>query len=155
MRIRDKLAELGSVLPLVSPPIGSYADTVTVGDLIYVSGKGPKRADGTFSKGRLGAEVSITQGYQDALQAGLSVLATLESVLGDLDRVRQIVKLTGFVNAVPEFQQHPAIINGCSDLFVDVFGDRGKHARSAVGVSSLPFGMTVEIEVIVQFWNGA
>jgi enamine deaminase RidA (YjgF/YER057c/UK114 family) len=118
---------------------------VRTGNLLFLAGKGPGSV-----KGKLGLEFSVDQGYQHARSVGLALLAVMKAELGSLDRVKRVVKVLGMVNAVPEFTDHPKVINGCSDLFVEVFGDAGKHARSAVGMSSLPMGIPVEIEVIVE-----
>ena len=144
MSIADRLSELGITLPDVGPPMGNYVHAVQTGNLLYLSGKGPKNT------GKVGAEVSAEQAYQDAREVGLILIAAMRDALGDLDKVQRIVKVLGMVNGTPEFGQQPQVINGCSDLFVDVFGERGRHARSAVGMGSLPNQITVEIEVIVE-----
>ena len=117
--------------------------------MIYLSGQGPRETDGTVRTGKVGFEIGIEQAYNDARLTGLNLLAVLHEATGDLSKVRRVVKLLGMVNAVPEFRSHPKVINGCSDLFVAVFGEKGRHARSAVGFGSLPDNITVEIEVIV------
>jgi enamine deaminase RidA (YjgF/YER057c/UK114 family) len=142
-----RLSELGIELPPVPPPAGNYVHAVRTGNLLYLAGKGPM--DGN-ARGKVGADVSVEDAYQHARQVGLTLLAVMQQELGSLDNVRQIVKVLGMVNAVPDFGQQPAVINGCSDLFVEVFGDAGRHARSAVGLGSLPNQITVEIEVIVE-----
>jgi enamine deaminase RidA (YjgF/YER057c/UK114 family) len=149
--IAQRLTELGITLPEVRPPIGNYVHARRVGNLLYLSGKGPpNEADGKMPKGKLGAGMSIDDGYRHARQVGLVLIAAIKDALGgDLDRVEAIVKVLGMVNAAPDFEDHPKVINGCSDLFVEVFGELGRHARSAVGMSSLPGGIPVEIEVIV------
>ena len=150
MSIDQRLKELKIVLPKVGAPLGSYVHAKRAGDLLYLSGKGPHYPDGTMAKGRLGAGMSIEEGYRHARQVGLVLIAAMRDALaGDLDRVQDIVKVLGMVNAAPDFTDHPKVVNGCSDLFVEVFGERGRHARSAVGMSSLPGGIPVEIEVIV------
>jgi enamine deaminase RidA (YjgF/YER057c/UK114 family) len=151
MTIEQRLKELGITLPGVGAPIGNYVHAKRVGNLLYLSGKGPPNgADGRMPRGKLGAGMSIDQGYQHARQVGLVLIAAIKDALGgDLDRVEAIVKVLGMVNAAADFEDHPRVINGCSDLFVEVFGDLGRHARSAVGMSSLPGGIPVEIEVIV------
>jgi enamine deaminase RidA (YjgF/YER057c/UK114 family) len=142
-----RLSELGIELPPVPPPAGNYVHAVRTGNLLYLAGKGP--IDGN-ARGKVGADVSTEDAYQHARQVGLTLLAVMQQELGSLDGVRQVVKVLGMVNAVPDFGQQPAVINGCSDLFVEVFGDAGRHARSAVGMGSLPNQITVEIEVIVE-----
>ena len=151
MSVEQRLKELGITLPKVGAPIGNYVHAKKVGTLVYLSGKGPPDgADGKMPKGKFGAGMSIEEGYQHARQVGLVLIAAMkDAVGGNLDRVGEIVKVLGMVNAAPDFEDHPKVINGCSDLFVEVFGERGRHARSAVGMSSLPGGIPVEIEVIV------
>ena len=150
MNIEQRLKELNIVLPKVGSPLGNYVHAKRVGNLLYLSGKGPESADGTMPRGKLGAGVSVDEGYRHARQVGRVLIAAIKDALGgDLDRVEGIVKVLGMVNATPDFEDHPKVVNGCSDLFVEVFGDNGRHARSAVGMSSLPGGIPVEIEVIV------
>jgi enamine deaminase RidA (YjgF/YER057c/UK114 family) len=151
MSVEQRLKELGIVLPAVGGPIGNYVHAKRVGNLLYLSGKGPPEGvDGRMPKGKLGAGMSIEEGYQHARQVGLVLIAAIRDALGgELDRVEDVVKVLGMVNAAPDFEDHPKVVNGCSDLFVEVFGERGRHARSAVGMSSLPGGIPVEIEVIV------
>jgi enamine deaminase RidA (YjgF/YER057c/UK114 family) len=151
MTTAARLEKLGITLPSVGDPMGTYVHAVRSGDLLFLAGKGPFRADGGRAVGKVGADVSIEQAYQDARSVGLVLIsATAGALDGDLDRVRRVVKVLGMVNAVPTFGDHPKVINGCSDLFVEVFGERGRHARSAVGMGSLPSGITVEIEVILE-----
>jgi enamine deaminase RidA (YjgF/YER057c/UK114 family) len=151
MSVEQRLKESGITLPEVGPPIGNYVHARRVGNLLYLSGKGPPNgADGKMPRGKLGAGMSVDEGYQYARQVGLVLIAAIKDALGgDLDRVEVVAKVLGMVNAAPDFEDHPRVINGCSDLFVEVFGDLGRHARSAVGMSSLPGGIPVEIEVIV------
>ena len=149
MNIEQRLKELNITLPKVGSPLGNYVHAKRVGNLLYLSGTGPESADGTMPRGKLGAGMSIDEGYRHARQIGLVLIAAIKDALGDLDRVEGIVKVLGMVNAAPEFADHPKVVNGCSDLFVEVFGEAGRHARSAVGMSSLPAGIPVEIEVIV------
>jgi enamine deaminase RidA (YjgF/YER057c/UK114 family) len=144
-----RLAELGLTLPELPRPIGNFATHVREGDLIYLSGQGPTHEDGRLHAGKVGGDVSVAEAYDHARLTGLNLLAVLHGALGDLGRVRRIVKLLGMVNAEPDFSDHPAVINGCSDLLVAVFGEAGRHARSAVGFGSLPRQITVEIEAIV------
>ncbi len=150
MRVAQRLQEFGINLPTTGAPLGNYVHAKRVGNLLYLSGKGPHSPDGTVPRGKLGAGVSIEEGYRHARQVGLVLIAAMRDALdGDLDRVTDIVKVLGMVNAASDFEDHPKVINGCSDLFVEVFGECGRHARSAVGMSSLPGGIPVEIEVIV------
>ena len=150
MSVNDRLKELSITLPSVPGPAGNYVDAVQTGNLIYLSGKGPLKTEGGATTGKLGKDVTLEQGYQDARSVGLIMLAVLQKELGDLDRVKRVVKLLGMVNAVPEFGDQPKVINGCSDLLVEVFGEKGRHARSAVGMGSLPGQITVEIEAIFE-----
>jgi enamine deaminase RidA (YjgF/YER057c/UK114 family) len=150
MSVEQRLTELGITLPAVGGALGNYVHAKRVGNLVYLSGKGPQREDGSMPRGKLGAGVSVDEGYRHARQVGLVLIAAMKEALGgDLDRVEGIVKVLGMVNAAPDFEDHPRVVNGCSDLFVEVFGEAGRHARSAVGMSSLPAGIPVEIEVIV------
>ncbi|MCK6450607.1 MAG: RidA family protein [Alphaproteobacteria bacterium] len=150
MTIAERLKQLKIDLPKVGNPMGSYVHAKRVGNLLYLSGKGPHYPDGTMPKGKLGAGMTIEEGYKHARQVGLVLIAAMRDALGgDLDRVTDVVKVLGMVNATPDFGDQPKVINGCSDLFIEVFGERGRHARSAVGMGSLPGGIPVEIEVIV------
>lgn len=146
----QRLRERGIELPRSNAPVANYVPAVRTGNLVYLSGTGPIRPDGTFATGRVGKDVTVEEAYQHARLTGLVLLSALRGAVGSLDTVTRVVKVLGMVNAVPEFTDHPKIINGCSDLFVEVFGDRGRHARSAVGMASLPFGITVEIEAIFE-----
>jgi enamine deaminase RidA (YjgF/YER057c/UK114 family) len=149
MKIEERLAERGIGLPEIGPPLGNYVHAKRIGNLLYLSGKGPPNVDGRMPRGKLGAGMSVEEGYRHARGVGLVLIAALRDALGDLDRVEDIVKVLGMVNAAADFEDHPKVVNGCSDLFVEVFGERGRHARSAVGMSSLPGGIPVEIEIIV------
>ena len=150
MSIEQRLKELGLTLPQVGGSLGNYVHAKRVGNLLYLSGKQPPDSDGRMPRGKLGAGMSVDEGYRHARGVGLMLIAAMREALGgDLDRVAEIVKVLGMVNAAPDFEDHPKVVNGCSDLFVEVFGERGRHARSAVGMSSLPGGIPVEIEVIV------
>lgn len=148
--VDKRLERLGIELPQASPPVANYVNAVRTGDLLFMSGKGPLKPDGSLIVGKLGDDLSVADGYAAARLTGLNLLAALKREVGTLDRVRRIVKVLGMVNAVPTFQDHPKVINGFSDLMVDVFADRGRHARSAVGMGSLPDGIAVEIEMIVE-----
>ncbi len=146
-----RLAELGIVLPAPRASVANYVPAVRAGRLLFVSGQGPVSADGTRHTGKVGAEVSLEQAYEHARITGLNLLAAVQQALGTLEQVGRIVKVLGMVNAAPSFTQHPKVIDGCSDLLVDVFGaEVGRHARSAVGVGSLPGHITVEIELVVH-----
>ncbi len=145
-----RLAELGIELPPAPEPVANYVNGVRTGNLIFLAGKGPRRADGSEIRGKLGADVSIEEGYEGARLTAINQLAVLKAMLGDLRKVRRVVKVLGMVNSDPDFVQQPAVINGFSDLIVAVFGDRGRHARAAVGMASLPRGQAVEIEMIVE-----
>ena len=146
--VTARIRELGLVLPVVSKPVANFANAVRSGNLVFLSGTVPVMPDGTIPKGKVGLDVTTEEATEHARLVGLNLLAVLKQELGDLDRVRRIVKLLGMVNAVPDFREHSRVINGCSDLFTEIFGER--HARSAIGVGSLPFGITVEIEAIVE-----
>ena len=151
MSAEKRLKELKIDLGPVSAPVANYVNAVRTGNLLYLAGKGgPPGPDGKRPQGKLGRDFSVEQGYQQARDTGLELLAVMRHELGSLDKVKRVVKVLGMVNAVPEFADHPKVINGCSDLFVQVFGDKGKHARSAVGMGSLPMGIPVEIECIVE-----
>jgi enamine deaminase RidA (YjgF/YER057c/UK114 family) len=145
-----RLKELGITLPAPPQPVANYVNGVRTGNLIFLAGKGPKRADGSEITGKLGAGVSIEQGYEAARLTAINQLAVLKEMLGDLKKVKRIVKVLGMVNSDPAFVEQPKVINGFSDLMVAVFGDRGRHARAAVGMASLPRGQAVEIELIVE-----
>jgi len=145
-----RLVELGITLPEPPSPVANYVNGVRTGNLIFLAGKGPKRADGTEVIGKLGAGVTIAEGYEGARLTAINQLAVLKDMLGDLDRVVRVVKVLGMVNSDPSFVEQPAVINGFSDLIVEVFGERGRHARAAVGMASLPRGQAVEIEMIVE-----
>lgn len=140
----EKIKQLGLTIPEVSQPIANYVKWKQVGNLLYLAGSGPK------IYGKVGADLSVEQGYQAARDTGMEIIAVLKAATGDLSRIKQFVKVLGMVNATPEFTAQPAVINGFSDLMVEIFGEKGKHARSAVGVGSLPNNMAVEIEVIVE-----
>jgi enamine deaminase RidA (YjgF/YER057c/UK114 family) len=146
----QRLKELKLDLGAVSAPVANYVNAVRTGNLLFLAGKGPRSVEGRRPTGKVGREYTAEQAYQHARSVGLDLLAVMRAELGSLDRVKRVVKVLGMVNAVPEFQDHPRVINGCSDLFVEVFGERGRHARSAVGMGSLPMGIPVEIECIVE-----
>jgi enamine deaminase RidA (YjgF/YER057c/UK114 family) len=141
--VSDRLKELGIELPQPARPVATYVRFVQTGNLLFISGTGPGPE---IPPGKLGADMSIEDGYAAARSVGLSILATAQDALGDLDRIGRLVKLLGMVNATPDFTEHPKVINGCSDLFVEVFKESGYGSRSAVGYVSLPSGIPVEIE---------
>lgn len=146
----QKLEQLGIRLPHASAPVANYVNYVQAGNLLFLSGKGPQQSDETYITGKLGKELSIQQGYEAAKLAAISHIAVLKTALGDLSRVKKIVKVLGMVNCTDEFTEQPKVINGYSDLMLGVFGDKGKHARSAVGINALPMNIAVEVEVIVE-----
>lgn len=150
MSIEARLQELGIELPAVTSPVATYVNAVRTGNLMFLSGKGPAYGPTGEGRGKVGETVTVEQAYRSARTTGLNLIAVMRAELGSLDRVARIVKVLGMVNAVPTFQEHPKVINGCSDLFVEVFGEKGRHARSAVGMGSLPNDITVEIEAIIE-----
>jgi enamine deaminase RidA (YjgF/YER057c/UK114 family) len=151
MSAEANLKKLGIDLGKVSAPVANYVNAVRVGNLLFLAGKGPRvDASGHRPIGKVGRDFTAEQAYQHARSVGLDLLAVMRTELGSLDKVKRVVKVLGMVNAVPEFTDHPKVINGCSDLFVEVLGEAGKHARSAVGMGSLPMGIPVEIECIVE-----
>jgi enamine deaminase RidA (YjgF/YER057c/UK114 family) len=149
MSAEARLKELGIVLPSLGTPVANYLPYRLAGDILYLAGQGPRDESGKQLTGKLGKDISVEEGYRRARLVGLGLLAAMRDALGSLDRVDYIVKLLGMVNAVPDFNDSPKVINGCSDLFVEVFGDAGRHARSAVGNVMLPNQISVEIEGIV------
>jgi len=149
MSAEARLKELGIVLPALAKPVANYLPYRLAGNLLFLSGQGPLDEKGVQLTGKLGAEIGIEEGYRRARRVGLGLLTAMRDALGSLDRVDYVVKLLGMVNAVPNFNDSPKVINGCSDLFVEVFGDAGRHARSAVGHVMLPNQISVEIEAIV------
>jgi enamine deaminase RidA (YjgF/YER057c/UK114 family) len=149
MSAEQKLAELGLTLPQLPKPIGNYVPFKRAGDLIFLSGQGPRRPDGSPITGKVGRDVTVEEAYEHAKLIGLGLLAAAKLAAGDLDKV-EVLKVLGMVNAVPEFKDQPKVINGCSDLFVAVLGERGRHARSAVGMGSLPNQISVEIEAVMR-----
>lgn len=147
----QRLRERGITLPPAAAPVANYAPTVRTGNLVFVSGQGPRKPDGTLGTGKVGKDITTEEAYRHARYAGLALLALLRAAQGgSLDGVRRAVKVFGMVNAAPDFGDHPKVIDGCTDLFVEVFGDAGRPARSAVGMGSLPFGITVEIEAVFE-----
>ena len=148
-----KLQELGLVLSSPSAPVANYVNAVRSGNLIFMAGKGPRMENGENITGKLGVDLTIDQGYEAARLTGVNQLSVLKAELGNLNKVKRIVKVKGMVNAIPDFKDHPKVINGYSDLMVEVFGDRGKHARAAVGMGSLPSNIAVEIEMVVEVFE--
>jgi enamine deaminase RidA (YjgF/YER057c/UK114 family) len=155
MSHEERLARAGIELPRPHPPAGLYVGAVLAGDLLHVGGHGPLRSDGSAVTGKVGASVSLDDGKEAARLTGLQILATARAELGSLDRVVRVVKVFGMVNCAPGFNRTPAVIDGCSQLFLDVFGDAGVHTRSAVGMAELPFDISVEIEAILQVASSA
>src|SRR5689334_24296344 len=149
MGAEARLKELGIVLPELGKPVANYLPYRLAGNILFLAGQGPRDANGKQLTGKLGVDIGIEEGYRRARLVGLGLLAAMRDALGSLDRVDYVVKLLGMVNATPDFNDPPKVINGCSDLFVDVFGEAGRHARSAVGHVTLPGQISVEIEAIV------
>ena len=149
----ERLVELNITLPTPPQPVANYVNGVRAGNLIFLAGKGPKYPDGTELTGKLGGNITIEQGYEGARQTALNQLSVLKEMLGDLNKVKRIVKVLGLVNSSPNFIEQPKVVNGFSDLMVDVFGEKGKHARAAIGVNSLPRGQAVEIELVVEVYD--
>ena len=145
----QRLVALGLTLPAAPSPVANYVPYRWAGALLFLSGQGPRRPEGGFVVGRLGRDASVDDGYRAARLTGLQLLAVAKAALGELTRIEAVVKLLGMVNAEPDFAEHPQVINGCSDLLVEVLGEAGRHARSAVGMGSLPNGIMVEIEAIL------
>ena len=150
MSFEDQLDRLGLTIPNPAKPAGSYKPCLIVDNIAYISGQGPLLEDGTFANGIIGKDVDIETGQKHAQRCGLAILSALKNEVGDLNKVEQLIKITGFVNCTSDFTQQPTVINGCSDLMKEVFGGNGVHARAAVGVNSLPLGFTVEIEAIFK-----
>jgi enamine deaminase RidA (YjgF/YER057c/UK114 family) len=145
-----KLKEKGIVLSAASKPVANYVNAVRVGNLLFLSGKGPTKPDGSNITGKVGKDLTIEQGYEAARLVAINHLSVLKAELGDLKKVKRIVKVLGMVNCTGDFKDQPKVINGYSDLMVEIFGEKGKHARSAVGMNALPAGIAVEVEVIVE-----
>jgi len=149
----QKLKDLGIELMEPGAPVANYVNLVQTGNLIFLAGKGPNRPEGGYITGKVGADLTQEQGYEAARLAGIVQLSVLKDYLGDLNRVKQCVKVLGMVNCTDDFGNQPEVVNGYSDLMVEVFGDRGKHARAAVGMNSLPRGIAVEVEMIVEVFE--
>ncbi len=150
MTAEDKISALGLNLEAAAAPLANYVPAVRSGDLVFLSGQVPVREDGTRVVGKVGADIDVDQAYAGARLAAVALLARLKAEIGSLNRVVRIVKVNGYVNAVSDFGQQPAVVNGASDLLVEVFGELGRHARAAIGVASLPSGVVVEVEMIAQ-----
>ena len=153
MDAEARVKQLGIKLPEPSKPVANYVSAVRTGNLIFLAGAGPRKEDGSYMTGRLGQDVTIEQGYQAARLTGINQLAVLKAALGDLNKVKRVVKVLGMVNSTPSFTEQPKVVNGFSDLMVEVFGDQGKHARSAVGMAALPMNISVEVEMVVEVQN--
>jgi enamine deaminase RidA (YjgF/YER057c/UK114 family) len=147
VHVEQRLKEKGIELPQPVKPVASYVRYVQTGNLLLISGTGPSA---NSPKGKLGADLTVEQGQQVARDVGLQLIATAKDALGDLDRVKRVVKILGMVNSAPDFGDQPKVINGCSDLMIEVFGDAGKHTRSAVGMGALPSNIAVEIECMLE-----
>jgi enamine deaminase RidA (YjgF/YER057c/UK114 family) len=153
MEIEKKLADMGLELPPIPTPVANYVPAVQVGSLLFLSGHGPallKDGKVHFIQGKVGKDLTTEEGYEAAKQVTLNLLQSIKETIGDLDKVKRVVKLLGFVNCTEDFPNQPQVINGASDLLVELYGERGRHARSAVGMYQLPFGIAVEIEMIVE-----
>jgi len=150
MGVEAKLKELGLELPATPRPAANYVGAVQTGNLLFISGHVPTKDGKLTYLGKVGKDLSIEEGYEAARLVALNCLASAKSVIGDLDRITRVVKILGLVNCTEDFEEHPNVINGASDLLVQLFGDSGRHARSAVGMQALPFGLAVEIEMIFE-----
>ena len=150
MDAEQRLKELGIQLKTPAPPVANYVNAVRTGNLVFLAGHGPQRPDGTWITGKVGRDMDIETAKDAARLTAINLLSSLKAEIGDLNKVKRVVKVLGMVNSDESFTDQPKVINGCSDLLVSVFGDRGKHARAAVGMASLPFGIPVEIEMIVE-----
>jgi enamine deaminase RidA (YjgF/YER057c/UK114 family) len=148
--VEQRIKDLGLVLPAGTAPAANYCNAVRTGNLLFLAGKGPLPEAGVLPKGKLGREFSVDDGYRFARSAALDLIAVMRAELGSLDRVARIVEVQGFVNATPEFEDHAKVLNGCSDLLVEVFGDRGIHARSVPGATSLRAGLPVILKAVVE-----
>jgi enamine deaminase RidA (YjgF/YER057c/UK114 family) len=155
MGAESRLKELGITLPAPSKPVGNYVPGVRVGSLLFLSGHGPVRDGAPFYRGKVGRDLTTAEAYKVAREVGIGLLGSARHVLGSLDKVKRIVKVLGMVNAVEDFGEQPKVMNGFSDLMVEVFGENGRHARSAVGMGSLPLNIPVEIEMILEVESGA
>ncbi|MGQ4807498.1 hypothetical protein NKDENANG_00850 [Candidatus Entotheonellaceae bacterium PAL068K] len=150
MKIEEKLAQMGLALPSPGPPAGNYVGAVQVGNLLFVSGHGPRREGQPSMSGKVGRELTTEQAYEAAQAVMLNCLASVQREIGDLDLVKRVVKLLGMVNCTEDFTQQPSVIDGASDLLIELYGEAGRHARSAVGMQQLPMNIPVEIEMILE-----
>jgi len=147
-----KLQSLNIDLPKVSAPVANYVNVTQTGNILFLAGKGPRKPDGTYIKGKIGQDLSEEEGYEAARIVAINQIAVLKDYLGDLNRVKRILKVTGMVNCTPDFGNQPEVVNGFSDVMVEVFGERGTHSRAAVGMGSLPRNICVEVDVVVEIW---
>ena len=150
MKIEQRLEKLDVQLPEPTGPVANYVTTVQTGNLIFVSGHGPVTNEGKIHKSQLGADATIADGYASACQVAICLLSTLKDALGDLDRIKRVVKVVGFVNSAPHFTDQSTVVNGASDFFIEVFGDKGRHVRSSIGAVQLPLGVPVIVEMVVE-----
>jgi enamine deaminase RidA (YjgF/YER057c/UK114 family) len=150
MKVEESLRKMGLTLPPPAPPMANYIPVVKTGNLVFLAGHGPQRHDGSYLIGKVGKDFTIEQGYEAAQLVALNLLSTLKATIDDLDRIQRVVKVLCMVNCTSDFVDHPRVANGCSDLLVKLFGERGRHARSAVGMGSLPLDIPVEIEAVVE-----
>ena len=148
--VEERIASLGITLQEAPAPVANYVNAVRSGNLLFLAGKGPSKPEGGYITGKVGVDLTVEEGYQAGRLAAIAHLTVLKSELGDLNRVVRLVKVLGMVNCAPDFGNQPEVVNGYSDIMVEVFGERGKHARSAVGMNSLPRGIAIEVEVIVE-----
>lgn len=148
--VEKKLSELGITLPTPVAPVANYVPVVRTGNLLFISGQLPRDAEGKLITGHLGADVDVATGQAAARLCAIHLLAQAKGFIGDLDQIVRVVKLTAFVNSTPDFADQPIVVNGCSDFFVDVLGDKGRHSRSAVGIAALPMNAAVEIEAVIE-----
>lgn len=148
--VEERITSLGMTLTEPSPPVANYVNSVRTGNLVFMAGKGPNKPEGGYITGKVGADLTIEEGYEAGKLAAVAQLSALKGEIGDLNNVVRIVKVLGMVNCTPDFANQPEVINGFSDTMVEVFGDRGKHARAAVGMNSLPRNISVEVEMVVE-----
>jgi enamine deaminase RidA (YjgF/YER057c/UK114 family) len=153
MQVEARLKEMGIKLPPAVKPVANYVPAVRTGNLVFLSGHGPFTEDGSLITGKVGSELTSEQGYEAARRVAIGLLGSLKAEIGDLESVKRVVKLLGLVNCTSDFTDQPKVINGASDFFVEIFGARGKHARSAVGTNALPMNIAVEIEMIVEIMD--
>lgn len=152
INFEERLKTLEIELPIPSKPVANYVNVTQAGNILFLAGKGPSKPEGGYVTGKVGLDLTEKEGYEAARLTGIAQLAVLKDYLGDLNRVKQVLKVTGMVNATTDFVNHPEVINGFSDLMVEVFGEKGKHARAAVGMGSLPRNIAVEVEMIVEVY---